>query len=71
MLLAAVEAGGTKFVCAASDLKGNIIAQTRVDTRDPDYTLKKSCEFFKGLSTQHGPYSGICLLYTSPSPRDA
>jgi fructokinase len=38
-LYGAVEAGGTKFVCAIGDELGNILVEERLPTTDPDSTL--------------------------------
>jgi fructokinase len=46
-LFGAVEAGGTKFVCAIGDESGAIHAHTRFPTADPDSTLASVRDFFK------------------------
>jgi fructokinase len=46
-LFGAVEAGGTKFVCAIGDESGRILAASRFPTADPDSTLARVREFFK------------------------
>ncbi|HEY2465686.1 MAG TPA: ROK family protein [Steroidobacteraceae bacterium] len=46
-LFGAVEAGGTKFVCAIGDESGAIHAETRFPTADPDSTLARVRDFFK------------------------
>jgi fructokinase len=46
-LFGAVEAGGTKFVCAIGDESGTIHASSRFPTADPDSTLARVREFFK------------------------
>lgn len=43
----AVEAGGTKFVCAVADESGTIVAESRFPTADPVSTLEKVRDFFK------------------------
>jgi fructokinase len=42
----AIEAGGTKFVCAVAEENGTILAEQRLPTRDPDSTLTALCSFF-------------------------
>ena len=37
---------------------------------DPNY-VKKSYQYDGPLSDKFGPVSSVCLLYTSPSPRDS
>lgn len=46
-LFGAVEAGGTKFVCAIADESGAIHAEARFPTADPDTTLARVRDFFK------------------------
>lgn len=43
----AVEAGGTKFVCAVGDASGTLRAELRFPTADPDSTLGRVRDFFK------------------------
>jgi fructokinase len=52
-LFGAVEAGGTKFVCAIGDESGTILAESRFPTADPDSTLARVRDFFK---TAHGDF---------------
>ncbi|MCI5775461.1 MAG: ROK family protein [Aerococcus sp.] len=42
----AVEAGGTKFVCAVGGEEGKIIKRIQFPTTDPDETIKKVTDFF-------------------------
>ena len=46
-LLGSIEAGGTKFILAVADTEGNIKAQKRIPTEDPETTIKNTIEFFK------------------------
>ena len=50
----AIEAGGTKFVCAVADENGTILAQQRLPTRDPASTLTALCRFFHEQFTHLG-----------------
>ncbi len=43
----AIEAGGTKFVCAVADENLEVIDKVTIDTLEPEYTLGKTVEFFK------------------------
>ncbi len=43
----AIEAGGTKFVCAAVNEDLKVVNKVTIDTIDPDYTITKTIEFFK------------------------
>ncbi|MGE8203378.1 ROK family protein [Heyndrickxia sp. NPDC080065] len=47
MYLGAIEAGGTKFVCAVGDEKGNIIERISLPTTTPDETIPKVVSFFQ------------------------
>jgi fructokinase len=46
-LFGAVEAGGTKFVCAIADESGTLLTESRFPTADPDSTLARVRDFFK------------------------
>lgn len=46
MKIGAIEAGGTKFVCAIGDEKGNIEQQVRIPTTKPDETMESVTDFF-------------------------
>lgn len=46
MRLGAVEAGGTKFILGVGDEFGHIFERKRIETRDPEITLRESVEFF-------------------------
>lgn len=47
MRIAAIEAGGTKFVCAVGDENGNILEKVTVKTTTPKETMKEVIGFFK------------------------
>jgi len=47
MLLGALEAGGTKMVCAIGDEKGNIIERISIPTETPEVTMPKMISFFQ------------------------
>ena len=46
-IMAAVEAGGTKFNCGLGDENGNIIDQVSIPTTTPEETMQKVIEYFK------------------------
>ncbi|WP_181347233.1 ROK family protein [Thalassobacillus sp. CUG 92003] len=48
MKIGAIEAGGTKFVCAIGDETGAIYNKTTIDTRKPEETLEEVYDFFQG-----------------------
>lgn len=47
MKLGAIEAGGTKFVCAVGDEQFNVIERTAFPTKTPAETLAETVAFFK------------------------
>lgn len=49
-MLGAIEAGGTKFVCAVSDEKLNIIEKITIPTTTPDETFEAVFKFFNLFS---------------------
>lgn len=46
-MLGAIEAGGTKFVCAVGDEKGYIVDRIQIPTTVPEETMPKVIGFFK------------------------
>ena len=53
-LYGAVEAGGTKFVCALGRASGDILDEVRIETRDPASTLTQVIQFAAHAEAQHG-----------------
>lgn len=48
MLFGALEAGGTKMVCALGNEKGEILERISIPTETPDITMPRMAEFFAG-----------------------
>ena len=46
-MFGAIEAGGTKFVCAVGDERGNIIDRLQIPTTVPEETMTEVIGFFK------------------------
>jgi len=61
LLLGAIEAGGTKFLCAVSDRDGTVLKQTRIPTTTPDKTLGAASAFFEEASAQFGALSAFSI----------
>lgn len=61
LLLGAIEAGGTKFLCGIADRDGKMIAQTRIPTTNPDETLGAARAFFEDAIVRHGPLSAFSI----------
>ncbi|WP_350343034.1 ROK family protein [Proteinivorax tanatarense] len=47
MYYGAIEAGGTKFVCAVGNKDGEIIDKTKISTQSPEETINNVINFFK------------------------
>ena len=47
MLIGALEAGGTKMVCAIGDEEGNILDRISIPTDTPDISMPKVAEYFR------------------------
>ena len=58
-LYGAVEAGGTKFVCAVGTGPDDVRTQVRIDTDTPAKTLAATCSFFRQAIIQHGALASI------------
>jgi fructokinase len=65
-LFGGIEAGGTKFVCAAGTSPADIRAETRFPTTTPAETIGKAVEFFKSARAQHGPLKGVGIASFGP-----
>jgi fructokinase len=79
-VLAAVEGGGTKFLCAVGDGPDRVAHRTRIDTTTPDETLARVVDFLRphrptrlGVAT-FGPLelrasaAGYGSILTTPKP---
>jgi fructokinase len=53
-LYGGIEAGGTKFLCALGDAHGDIVHETRIETRDPRTTLAQVFDFFHAAEARYG-----------------
>ncbi len=70
MLLGALEAGGTKMVCAIGNEKGEIFEQISIPTETPEITLSKISTYFKKHPIEAlgiGSFGPIDLNKTSPT----
>jgi fructokinase len=59
LLYGAIEAGGTKFVCAVGNDVNTILAKESFATTSPQVTLALAADFFRKALTQHGPIQAI------------
>jgi fructokinase len=62
----AVEAGGTKFVCAIGDESGRILTETRFPTTDPATTIAAMIACLRRQEAECGPLSAIGLASFGP-----
>lgn len=53
-LIAGIEAGGTKILCAVAHTDGTIVAQTRIATGLPDRSFADIAAFFDAQARRHG-----------------
>lgn len=53
-LIGAVEAGGTKFVLALADERGEVLERARIATEGPDTTFRAMADFFRNAGVKHG-----------------
>lgn len=58
-LYGAVEAGGTKFICAIGDHDGRISDETRIETRDPVTTLTEVSRYFAAATHKFGALTAL------------
>ncbi|OGO34168.1 MAG: fructokinase [Chloroflexi bacterium RBG_16_54_18] len=66
VLLGGIEAGGTKFVCAAGTGQGSILRKTTFPTTSPQETLAKVVEFFTRQVNDLGPIAGLGIASFGP-----
>ncbi|WP_028783787.1 ROK family protein [Thalassobacillus devorans] len=52
MKLGAIEAGGTKFVCAVGNEDGDVFEKIVIPTEKPEVTMPKVYDFFKGTGIE-------------------
>jgi fructokinase len=70
-LLAGIEAGGTKFVCAVGTGPDDVRAEERFPTTTPDETLGRVRDFLAASELQFGPIAAIgaaCFGPVDPDP---
>lgn len=65
-LFGAIEAGGTKFVCAIGDANGQLLMEARTPTRDPATTFAEVFGFFRAAQARFGPLQAFGLAAFGP-----
>lgn len=61
ILLGAIEAGGTKILCAVADRDGEKLAELRIPTTTPKETLNAVSGFFKRVVDERGPLAALSI----------
>jgi fructokinase len=59
VIVAGVEAGGTKFVCAVGDGEGRVLAERRFPTRGPRETLAQAVRALREQTAATGPPAAV------------
>ncbi|PLR82796.1 fructokinase [Bacillus canaveralius] len=70
MLFGGIEAGGTKFICAVGDEKGNIVERISVSTTFPQETMEQVIAFFKNYQLSAvgiGSFGPVDVNHDSPT----
>ncbi len=65
-LFGAIEAGGTKFVCAVAHEPGRPLMEERFPTLEPAPTIAKAIDFFTRAEALHGRIEAICVASFGP-----
>ncbi len=70
LIYGAIEAGGTKFVCAVGTAPDDIREETRFPTADPAGTLERATDFFRSAEDRHGKISSFGIASFGPLDLD-
>jgi fructokinase len=65
-LYGAIEAGGTKFVCAVARDPASPLALERFPTLDPAQTIARAVAFFESAQAMHGRIDAFCVASFGP-----
>lgn len=65
-LKGAIEAGGTKFICAVGTGANNILDQVTIKTRSPEITLPECLAFFRKCADRQGTISSLGIAAFGP-----
>lgn len=65
-LLGAIEAGGTKFLCAVGYSPERVLESAVVPTVEPDATLTAVLDFFSAHQKKHGPIRAFGIASFGP-----
>lgn len=65
-LYAAIEGGGTKFICAVMDAERKILSEARFPCQSPFETIANCLNFFQTAQSQLGPLSALGIASFGP-----
>jgi fructokinase len=65
-LYGAIEAGGTKFVCAVGHMPDRIVQEHVIPTTQPLETMTNVVRFFEAMQQRHGALAGIGIASFGP-----
>lgn len=65
-LFGGIEAGGTKFVCAVGSGPHDMQDVLRFPTTTPEVSLRKACDFFRGIVAQGGALEAVGVASFGP-----
>lgn len=66
----AVEAGGTKVLCAVGTGAADLVDVTRIDTTTPDETLGAAVDYFRQWQAHHDPVDALGIASFGPLDLD-
>lgn len=69
-LLAGIEAGGTKYVCAVATNPTEPLLETRFPTEEPEKTIEQAVAFFKEAAESYGPIRSMGIGTFGPADID-
>ncbi len=69
-LIAGIEAGGTKILCAVARKGGAVLDQARIATQDPDDTIAGIERFYAAAAQRHGPVVAAGIASFGPLDLD-
>ena len=69
-LIAGVEAGGTKIVCALARPNGKVLEQARIPTQDPHATFAEIAHFYDAVTERHGSVAAAGIASFGPLDLD-
>jgi hypothetical protein len=65
-LLAGIEAGGTKFVCALGTDRGELRAEARFPTTSPEETIEQAVRFLRAEQAELGEVAAVGIAAFGP-----